>query len=224
MSFRDAIKICIMGDSGIGKTMFATRFKMGEQFVFSKTESTIGADFVTRKMALDGTEMSVQLWDMAGQARFQYAVEALMIGSDAGIVAFDCTSPSSYAAIGTWRSSFLANCPGKPCLVIATKCDLAGEKFYGAEELRDMKIECMDNGHFIDFFETSARTADNVDAVVGYLARIALQPPPISATDLYRNVRLIEDGERDPLLLPPSSCWGVCWQWLCCRCRRFDNF
>ena len=63
------VKICILGESGVGKT------SMLYQYVFKKfdpdSRPTIGCDFSTKmKSTADGKPLRLQLWDIAGQERF----------------------------------------------------------------------------------------------------------------------------------------------------------
>jgi small GTP-binding protein len=63
------IKLCIVGEPGVGKT------SMLYQYVFKKfdqnTRPTIGCDFSTKlKSTIDGKTIRLQLWDIAGQERF----------------------------------------------------------------------------------------------------------------------------------------------------------
>lgn len=63
------IKLCIVGEPGVGKT------SMLYQYVFKKfdqnTRPTVGCDFSTKlKSTVDGKTIRLQLWDIAGQERF----------------------------------------------------------------------------------------------------------------------------------------------------------
>lgn len=85
------VKVCIIGDTGfsstcklfvyfkailikhftidVGKTSLSMRYCHGE-FPENATP-TIGASFLQRRVAVDGTEVSLQIWDTAGQERFR---------------------------------------------------------------------------------------------------------------------------------------------------------
>ena len=47
----DLVKIVLVGDAGVGKTCFMTRF-VKDEFV-SSTRSTVGMDFSTRQLSVD---------------------------------------------------------------------------------------------------------------------------------------------------------------------------
>ena len=61
-------KVVVLGDRGVGKTCLVLRFIEG--FYSSVQQSTVGAFFLTKKVALEeGQKITMQLWDTAGQVR-----------------------------------------------------------------------------------------------------------------------------------------------------------
>ena len=60
-------KVVLIGDSGVGKSNLLSRFTKNE---FSlETKSTIGVEFATRSLSIDGRVIKAQIWDTAGQER-----------------------------------------------------------------------------------------------------------------------------------------------------------
>ena len=64
------VKVCIIGDTDVGKTSLSTRYCHGE-FPENSTP-TIGASFLQRRVILDNAEISLQIWDTAGQERCEF--------------------------------------------------------------------------------------------------------------------------------------------------------
>ena len=66
---RLAVKICMLGAQGVGKSCLAVRFVEG---IFDdELTSTIGASFLQRDIQTnDGTLYHFQIWDTAGQERY----------------------------------------------------------------------------------------------------------------------------------------------------------
>jgi hypothetical protein len=60
-------KAVIIGDSGVGKSNLLSRFTKNEFCLESK--STIGVEFATRSLQVDGKVVKAQIWDTAGQER-----------------------------------------------------------------------------------------------------------------------------------------------------------
>lgn len=62
-------KIVVVGESGVGKTNILTRYINDKFFVSQNT--TIGIEFSTKLIDMDGKKVKVQLWDTAGQERYR---------------------------------------------------------------------------------------------------------------------------------------------------------
>ncbi|VAH66397.1 unnamed protein product [Triticum turgidum subsp. durum] len=62
-------KIVLIGDSGVGKSNILSRFTRNEFCLESK--STIGVEFATRTLQIEGKTVKAQIWDTAGQERYR---------------------------------------------------------------------------------------------------------------------------------------------------------
>ncbi|KAL7188645.1 hypothetical protein ACSBR1_038494 [Camellia fascicularis] len=67
-------KIVVIRDSAVGKSNLLSRFVRDEFDLHSKT--TVGVEFQTQVMELDGKEIKAQVWDTAGQERFRAVTSA----------------------------------------------------------------------------------------------------------------------------------------------------
>ena len=70
-------KIVLIGDSGVGKSNLLSRFTRNEFSLESK--STIGVEFATRSLNVDGKIIKAQIWDTAGQERFPFLLSSNLI-------------------------------------------------------------------------------------------------------------------------------------------------
>ena len=64
-TFRNDIKIIVIGNSGVGKTSFVNKWT--KNIFNDSSKSTIGSEFVYKIFENNGTLYNVQLWDIAGQ-------------------------------------------------------------------------------------------------------------------------------------------------------------
>ena len=62
-------KVVLIGDSGVGKSNLLSRFTRNEFSLESK--STIGVEFATRSISVEGKTIKAQIWDTAGQERYR---------------------------------------------------------------------------------------------------------------------------------------------------------
>ncbi|CAL6305092.1 unnamed protein product, partial [Bathycoccus prasinos] len=72
-------KVVLIGDSGVGKSNILSRFTRNEFSLESK--STIGVEFATRSMEVEGKTVKAQIWDTAGQERYRAITSAYYRGA-----------------------------------------------------------------------------------------------------------------------------------------------
>ena len=70
-------KVVLIGDSGVGKSNLLSRFTRNEFSLESK--STIGVEFATRSLTVDGKVVKAQIWDTAGQERSVLVFSSLFL-------------------------------------------------------------------------------------------------------------------------------------------------
>jgi len=69
--------VVLIGDSGVGKSNLLSRFTRNEFNLESK--STIGVEFATRSIQVDGKTIKAQIWDTAGQERYRAITSAYVV-------------------------------------------------------------------------------------------------------------------------------------------------
>ncbi|KAI3458641.1 hypothetical protein Pfo_015304 [Paulownia fortunei] len=82
-------KIVLIGDSGVGKSNILSRFTRNEFCLESK--STIGVEFATRTLQVEGKTVKAQIWDTAGQERYRAITSAYYRGAVGALVVYDIT-------------------------------------------------------------------------------------------------------------------------------------
>ena len=80
----------MIGDSGVGKSNLLSRFVDNAFNMDSKP--TIGVEFATKTMAIDGKSIKNQIWDTAGQERFRTITYSFYKQANGVIVTFDVTN------------------------------------------------------------------------------------------------------------------------------------
>ena len=89
-----------MGDQSVGKTSIIHRFKY-DQFE-DNYNATIGIDFITQKMYLEDSIITLNLWDTAGQEKFKSLIPSYIKDSQAIVVVFDITNTESFENVDRW--------------------------------------------------------------------------------------------------------------------------
>lgn len=157
------VKVCIIGDTDVGKTSLSTRYCHGE-FPTNSTP-TIGASFLQRRVIVDNTEISLQIWDTAGQERFRSMAPMYYRGAKAAICVFDVTNEESFKRVNTWVRDLKSH--ADPNVVIC----LAGNKCDKAPAFDLHQCENLAKSLGGAFFRTSAYTGEGVQEVFENLAR-----------------------------------------------------
>ena len=104
---KNFLKIVILGDSGVGKTTILQQYLNGK--VTGQSKPTIGADFSKKEILIDNTVVTLQIWDAAGQEKFQSLGYAFYRGADCCALCYDITNTQSFEALSRWRDGFNEN-------------------------------------------------------------------------------------------------------------------
>ncbi|AEC10212.1 putative small GTP-binding protein [Arabidopsis thaliana] len=149
-------KIVIIGDSAVGKSNLLTRYARNEFNPNSK--ATIGVEFQTQSMLIDGKEVKAQIWDTAGQERFRAVTSAYYRGAVGALVVYDITRSSTFENVGRWLDELNTHSDTTVAkMLIGNKCDLESIRAVSVEEGKSLAES---EGLF--FMETSALDSTNV--------------------------------------------------------------
>ena len=177
MPTRNFIKIIILGDSGVGKTSLLAQY--AHQKTATNTKPTIGADFLKKEIQVDGQVVTLQIWDTAGQEKFQSLGFAFYRGADACALTFDLTNPASLDALDKWKDGFIQNAgpddvKSFPFVLLGNKVDRVDDR--KVEEDRARKW-CAEN-YDMSYYETSAKDGTKVNDAFLDMVRKAIKRDP----------------------------------------------
>jgi len=150
-------KFIIIGDMGVGKSCLLQQFT--EKKFMSDCPHTIGVEFGTRIIEVQGQKIKLQVWDTAGQERFRAVTRSYYRGAAGALLVYDVTRRSTYNHLSSWLTDArnLTN-PNTVIFLIGNKSDLEAQRDVSFEEARAFADE---NG--LHFVETSAKTASGVE-------------------------------------------------------------
>ncbi len=166
-------KIIVIGDPSVGKTSLLTNFS-GEKFQYEYIP-TVGVNITKEKVIIKNdvgkeTEVSLMIWDIAGQPQFYMLHRPYFNGADGVILTYDTTRSSSFSNINNWWQTCIKyGLSGVSRLLVGNKIDLKdGKKIIlpMAEHL-SQKLNA-------PFYETSAMTGENVKDIFHKMAELAL--------------------------------------------------
>lgn len=183
-------KVVIFGDAGCGKTTLRKRF-MNDIFV-SDNHQTIGVDFETKVLEVDGKEVKLLIWDFAGEERFRFMFPNYIYGAMGGILMYDITDYSSFSHISDWLSVINGTNQRFPIILLGGKSDLDDFREISWRE-GQRAAKSMDLN---EFFECSSKTGENIKGSFAILTKIMLNRMGINKSSTQSSSRLVETLEN----------------------------
>lgn len=149
-------KVVLIGDSGVGKSNLLTVFTRGQFNLESKM--TIGVEFATKSVEIEGKTIKAQIWDTAGQERYRAITSAYYRGAVAALLVYDISNAMSFANVPRWLKELRDHADTNiVIMLVGNKKDLKHMRQVQTDEAREF---CKENGLF--FIETSALADSNV--------------------------------------------------------------
>jgi len=159
------LKVVLIGDSGVGKSNLLSRYTRNEFNLESK--STIGVEFATRSIKIDGKQVKAQIWDTAGQERFRTITTAYYRGAMGILLVYDITNEKSFDNIKTWIQNIKQHASEDvEKMILGNKCDMEDKRHISTEQGQRLAAE-----HGVEFMETSAKSNINVEEAFVMIAR-----------------------------------------------------
>ena len=158
----------MIGDSGVGKTSLIMRFT--KNIFHSEFLNSIGVDFKSKDLRVDGKRIKLQIWDTAGQERYRTITSSYYKGAHAIVVVFDITNRSSFEHILRWMEDINKYAKENVLkFVVGNKSDLIQEREVKYEEARALASEMN-----ATYFNVSAKENENINEFFESATRIFL--------------------------------------------------
>eukprot|EP00937_MAST-01D_sp_MAST-1D-sp2_P007478 g7478.t1 len=201
------IKLLTIGDSAVGKTCLLLRYA-SDQFQTSFI-TTIGIDFKTKDVHVEGRPVRLQIWDTAGQERFRTITTSYFNGAHGIMLVYDVCDRASFNSIRNWVDQIRQHADiHVNMILVGNKCDLKGPDPEQAEgeaapmgagqgAVTHAEGAALAAEYGVRFFETSAKDNIRVEDAFFTLAqettaRICKQERPSRP----RGQRLREGGDN----------------------------
>ncbi|KAJ8484231.1 hypothetical protein OPV22_016716 [Ensete ventricosum] len=150
-------KVVLIGDSGVGKSNLLSRFTRNEFCLESK--STIGVEFATRTLQVEGRTIKAQIWDTAGQERYRAITSAYYRGALGAILVYDVTKPTTFENVSRWLKELRDHADTNiVIMLIGNKTDLKQLRAVTSEDAQSYAEK-----EGLSYIETSALEATNVE-------------------------------------------------------------
>lgn len=129
-------RVVTIGDESVGKTSITNRIIDN---TFNPHEpGTVGANYQQIEKTIDGEKITIQIWDTAGQEKFQSLSPIYFRNASAAIIVFSLVNKVTFEKLDSWISCFteIAGINSK-IFIVANKSDLVDEYEISIDEAKD---------------------------------------------------------------------------------------
>ncbi|XP_055865517.1 ras-related protein ced-10-like isoform X1 [Biomphalaria glabrata] len=178
------MKCVLVGDGDVGKTAMLKRYTEGS---FLDFDMPTVFDNTTIDLTVEGQQVSLGLWDTAGQEDYDRLRPLSYPGADCFILCFSlCNKASAENIKAKWYPEIHYHCPYAPIILIGTKLDMRQDK---TKQNDPKKIVSRSEGEKISksikavkYLECSALTQEGLkevfdEAVKAFLYKKTKQKP-----------------------------------------------
>ena len=150
-------KVCIIGEEGVGKTAILNRYVTGS--FIANYKPTIAASFMSAHEIVGDHTVTLNIWDTAGQEKYQSMMPLYLRNVDCIILVFDVTKPTSVKYIDNWLETELENIKPTPLLFVC------GNKNDQEPTFSTQPIEQLLKEKNIPLYFTSSLNGNNIATV-----------------------------------------------------------
>lgn len=161
----------MIGNASVGKTALIMRY-INKTYKATYDE-TVGAAFHTFQAKIDGQQITIQVWDTAGQEKYRSLGPVYYRNTSAAILVYDITDRQSFLDLNLWIDTFRTTVGEDPMIFIV------GNKI----DLDTIQVDPSEGQQFADeqgfpFFSTSAVSGFNVDFLFQSVAEQIVKADP----------------------------------------------
>lgn len=179
-------KVVMIGDTGVGKTSVVNRMR---ENVFSPAHvPTIGSQFVSISLSIEGQKVMLETWDTAGQEIYRSLVGFYTREARGAILVFDVTLKNSFESLQEWIKFITNESPSVKILLFANKVDLVDNRVVSTDAIK--KFAAANN---LELIEGSAKSGQGVAEAFGRIGEVLLESGPVDAPEAQSLIEV-----RDP--------------------------
>ena len=160
-------KVVVLGSSGVGKTAVCKRWIDNE--FYENSQPTIGLSYFNKKATVANHEITISLWDTAGQEIYKGIAPLYTRSANAILIFASPENNESITNLPNWISIVKESSAEMPPIILAiNKTDLGNKE----------KIDEIVNQNKADFDSVilcSAKTGDGIDLLFSEAAALAFE-------------------------------------------------
>jgi len=170
---RAKLKVCLVGNEGVGKTSLIRRFVLS---AFDERYLRTAGVVVHKRVVFvpaDGAmhEAVLTVWDVIGRDEFAGRYREAYFTNSSGVLAVcDLTRPETLDALARWLDIVRDVAGDIPAVVLANKRDMADHV-----QIEEDDLYAFCELYRVPFLETSAKTGENVELAFAKLAEMGIR-------------------------------------------------
>ena len=150
-------KIIIVGDLSSGKTNIVTQY-ISHKFV-QDSQPTIGVEMFNKDFQINEDKVSAQIWDTAGQEKYNALTSSYYKGAKGAIVVYDITQESTFLKVEQFAKDLKEKSDKNVYMIlVGNKIDLEENRKVSKEEGKILADKLK-----MGFFEVSAKNGTGIE-------------------------------------------------------------
>lgn len=137
---------------------FSTLLRFTDDEFNENMQSTVGMDYKTKQITIDGNTVKLAIWDTAGQERYRTLTPSYYRDGQGAILMYDVTDKNTFLKLETWLDELNTYCNKVEIvkMIVGNKIDLPNRQVTTDEGLAFARK------HQTLYIESSAKTSDGV--------------------------------------------------------------
>ena len=156
-------KVCLVGDFSVGKTSLTQQYV--KQAFSEKYLTTVGVKIDTKEMLVDGKELKMVIWDVAGRDALSPLNANYLIGAAGFLLVIDGTRYETVESAQILVDTVINKTGDIPFVVLVNKYDLQDRWVFSSDDKKDFESRGW------QVMTSSAKTGENVELAFESIAK-----------------------------------------------------
>ena len=202
MSYDKKCQLLVIGDSTVGKTSILARYTNGK--FNANYLATIGLDSFTKDEVINNKTVRIKIWDTAGAEKFHSLAKGFFKNAQGIMVVYDVTNIETFENVKYWTQSIKTHLGNDintiAVIIIGNKIDCKEREV----NKQEAEIYCSELGY--PYFETSAKTGENVNETIHFLVEEVLKKNSLNRSKISNNESVTNNNIRISKYNSDSDC------------------
>ncbi|KAG8184711.1 hypothetical protein JTE90_013098 [Oedothorax gibbosus] len=176
MAYDSKVSIIVLGEMGVGKSSLLLRF--AKNIFKEHLTSTIIIDCYHTVIYVKNKRVRLELWDTGGQERFKCVINSYFRKADGVLMVYDVTDVSSFQKLKSWFLKLKDENEAAISIIVGNKTDHPK-----GSSVEVSSVTTFAGEHNLVFYESSAKTGENVTKIFEELTERVLESRETNLTE-----------------------------------------